>query len=37
VWVHHQGIDPDVVVTDPDPAPPDLVLQKALDTLAQAR
>jgi len=37
VWVHHQGIDPDVAVTDPDPAPPDLVLQKALDTLAQAR
>ena len=35
VWVHHQGIEPDVAVSDPDPAPPDLVLQKAVETLGQ--
>jgi carboxyl-terminal processing protease len=32
-WVHHQGIDPDVAVDDPDPAPPDLVLQRAITLL----
>jgi C-terminal peptidase prc len=36
VWVHHQGIDPDVTVTDTDPGPPDLALQKAVDLLGAA-
>ena len=33
IWVHHQGIDPDVTVSDTDTGPPDLVLQKAIDLL----
>ncbi len=32
-WVHHQGIDPDLSVADPDPAPPDLVLERAIALL----
>lgn len=35
-WVHHQGIEPDVTVSDTDPEPPDLVLQKAIDLLRAA-
>ena len=34
VWVHHQGIDPDVTASDPDPAPPDTVLDRAAELLA---
>jgi carboxyl-terminal processing protease len=34
IWVHHQGIEPDVTVTDSDRAPPDLVLQRAIDLLS---
>lgn len=32
-WVHHQGIEPDVPVTDPDPAAPDVVLERAITLL----
>ena len=34
IWVHHQGIEPDVTVSGTDPAPPDLVLRKAVDLLS---
>ncbi len=33
-WVHHQGIDPDVAVNDPNPGPPDLALERAVTLLA---
>lgn len=32
-WVHHEGLEPDVAVSDADPAPPDLVLERALTPL----
>lgn len=33
VWIHHQGLTPDIAVADPDPAPPDLQLEKAVSLL----
>ena len=34
IWVHHQGIDPDVAVARADPGPPDLALAQAINLLA---
>ena len=34
-WIHHVGIEPDVAATDPDPTPPDLVLQAGVDFLSR--